>query len=397
MTEERPTDRPPRFVALDGLRGVAAVVVMLYHYSMRYRQLYDAGWHPGFEYDGRFGVLLFFMISGYVITLTTRRLRRPFDFVFFRVSRLYPTFWVCLAITTAVMLLAGGPPPRPTVTAFAMNATMVSKSISRFGHGLRPTSPYIDGAYWSLEIELFFYVLTFLLVVTRQARHTVAVLIGLVLVSAVDHWLLLYGRPIVPSVVRWLLFFDYLPYFGIGVALFAMRQDRRYRLPGLLLGLCLLRAFEGVVEQALHVEMPRPPPRPGEVVELATPWIELIKTLVCAGLFAATVYDRVPPLRWRVVVALGAVSYPLYLLHQNVGYTVQHHLHDGGGVPALAAVGAAVVVAMLAATAVSLGIERPSLHWLRRAYLRVTHRVAPAAPVSGLAPAVPVTAEDRTV
>ncbi|MDB5326991.1 MAG: oatA [Phycisphaerales bacterium] len=381
-----------RLTSLDGLRAVAAIVVMLYHYTQRYRERFDADWHPAFSYDGQFGVLLFFMISGYVITLTTTRLRRPRDFLFFRFSRLYPTFWACLAITAILMLLAKAPLTIPPPSQLLLNATMLAKTIRRFMHW-PDSQPYVDGAYWSLEIELFFYAAIFLLLITRQMNRIVGIAIAMVTIGAVDHWLLMAGRPAAPSPVRWVLFFDYWPYFGIGIALFAMKNHRQYRWPSVLIGLSLLRASEHVAANVLGIV------EPGKVTQDPTTplnvWVELVKVLGCTALFSAAVFDRLPPLRWKIIVAIGAVSYPLYLLHQNLGYIVIAKLHGPLSLPTHVTIGAAIAVAFALATAVSIGIERPTMHLLRRLYLRWTHHVAPPAVVSGLAPSVPRTAEDR--
>ena len=392
VQELPPRQAGERLTSLDGLRAVAALIVMLYHYTQRYRERFDANWHPLFSYDGQFGVLLFFMISGYVITLTTQRIRRPRDFLFFRVSRLYPTFWVCMAITTVLMVIAKAPPTIPSPFKFLLNTTMLVKTIRRFMHW-PDNQPYVDGAYWSLEIELFFYAAVFVLLLTRQTSRIVAIAIVMVLVGAVDHWLLMTGRPAAPSPIRWILFFDYWPYFGIGIALFAMKNRREYRWPAVLIALAFVRASEHVVAHLLSIE------EPGKIAtDMTTPlnvWVELAKILASTALFSLAVYDRLPPLRWRLVVAIGSISYPLYLLHQNIGYIVIGTLHAVMGVPTHLAIAAAIIVAFVLAAAVSQCVERPSMQLLRRLYLKWTHHVAPPAAVSGMAPAVPLTQEDR--
>lgn len=380
-----------RLAALDGLRGVAAVIVMLYHFTLRYRERSGIDWQPLFSFDGQFGVLLFFMISGYVITLTTSRVRRPVDFAFFRFSRLYPTYLACMVITTLLMLAAGGPKPMPTLASFAANFTMLTKSLRRFLH-MPNDLPYIDGAYWSLEIELFFYLLVFALLLIRQANRLLVVTIGMLVISGVDYWLQMTGQAGVPSQVRWLLFFEYWPYFGVGIALYAMRNQRQFFWPGVTLALCVARACERVIADALHLAEPA-----RQVSDSAptVPWIELTKFAVCAIVFTLAVYDRLPVLRWRVMLALGAISYPLYLLHQNIGYILIGWLHDRLNVPANVTLVLTVVAVIALAAVVSMVIERPSMHLLRQFYLRRTQRVAPAAPVSGLAPTVPISPSDR--
>jgi peptidoglycan/LPS O-acetylase OafA/YrhL len=172
-----------------------------------------------------------------------------------------------------------------------------------------------------------------------------------------------------------------------------MRNHQRYLWPTVLIGLSLARASERVIADALHLAEPA---RQATDVGPTVPWIELAKLIACAVVFSLAVYDRLPMLRWKPVVALGAISYPLYLLHQNIGYIVMGVLHEAAKVPADVAILIAIVVVLALATVVSFAIERPSMHALRRFYLRKTHHVAPETPLSGLAPAVAVTPADRT-
>src|SRR6185503_7942982 len=67
----------------------------------------------------------------------------------------------------------------------------------------------------------------------------------------------------------------------------------------------------------------------------------------------------------RPLIFLGKISYPLYLVHQYVGYVVMRGLYAQGLSPG-AAIALATAVAIVAATALHLAVERPSLELLRR-------------------------------
>jgi peptidoglycan/LPS O-acetylase OafA/YrhL len=357
-----------RLKSLDALRGVAAMIVLLYHFSRRFGERFDDTWHPWISYDGQFGVLLFFMISGYVITLSTERVHRARDFLFLRFSRLYPTFWFCLALTTAIVAAAQFPLPVPTPLSVAVNATMLTKTIRRLTHQ-NEAMPYVDGSYWSLEIELFFYAIVFVLLLTRQMRHIVWVALGFVLLRLVDLILVRAVGATLPSVVQWAFFLEYWPYFGLGIAAFAF-QHRHERLgPALLACFSFLSIASGGV--ALTVTM-----------------------LICTAAFLGAIYDVLPFLRWRPLVWLGVISYPLYLLHQNIGYVViRAALH--WGLSTEGAIAAALVTSLGLATAVTFAIERPSMRLLRQLFKRWTNRNVPPLSVSGLAPAEPVMASTQ--
>lgn len=88
-----------RDLVLDALRGIAAVLVVLFHLKMDTGNP-DYGLHLGMT-----GVDLFFLISGFVIFMTLRKTSSSNDFVISRFIRLYPTYWACVSFTFAINVL----------------------------------------------------------------------------------------------------------------------------------------------------------------------------------------------------------------------------------------------------------------------------------------------------
>src|SRR3978361_1021823 len=83
-----------RRLGLDGLRGVAVGMVLIFHYTSGFENIVRPH-APGLLFRfpaGTYGVNLFFMISGYVILMTVERTRRARDFALARFVRLYPPF-----------------------------------------------------------------------------------------------------------------------------------------------------------------------------------------------------------------------------------------------------------------------------------------------------------------
>ena len=115
---------PNRIAALDGLRCFAIVGVLLFHYYGRWTppaspvNFYPyggllAGFAP-VRY-GFYGVNLFFVISGFVISLTLRRCTGFWDFAMRRAARLWPSMALCAGLTFAVLSIrpAASPSRRP--------------------------------------------------------------------------------------------------------------------------------------------------------------------------------------------------------------------------------------------------------------------------------------------
>ena len=96
----------PRILFLDGLRCIAILAVIPFHYFSRwtppeyYENLYPYGnvFSPLFRY-GFYGVNLFFVVSGFVITLTLYKCSSPFEFGVRRIARLWPSMALCSLIT----------------------------------------------------------------------------------------------------------------------------------------------------------------------------------------------------------------------------------------------------------------------------------------------------------
>jgi peptidoglycan/LPS O-acetylase OafA/YrhL len=85
------SQHPTRLLELDVFRGLAALAVVLFHYTTVYERTYDHHDEMLFDFSlGHYGVQLFFIISGFVIFMTLNRTKSALDFVVSRFSRLYP-------------------------------------------------------------------------------------------------------------------------------------------------------------------------------------------------------------------------------------------------------------------------------------------------------------------
>ena len=122
---------------LDYLRGISALLVLLFHYTKRYDMLFGHTVdYPVMVNRGSFAVLMFFLLSGY---LTFKGLPKynPGSFIKNRFFRLFPTYWLCLIITMIVVSLSL-PELAVSIKDFLMNLTMLPMYLG---------AKYVDGAY----------------------------------------------------------------------------------------------------------------------------------------------------------------------------------------------------------------------------------------------------------
>lgn len=134
-----------RSCTLDLTRGLAAFCVMAFHYSVKMRAM-DPVW-PVLPL-GDIGVRAFFVISGFVITGSAMRSASRGSFAWARFVRLYPAFLTCLVLTTLWVLGLHMVTHQVSPTDWAFNLTMVP---GWFG------AKMVDSVYWTLAYEIAFY------------------------------------------------------------------------------------------------------------------------------------------------------------------------------------------------------------------------------------------------
>ena len=156
----------PRFHQIDFLRGLACLAVIAFHFLHRGQA---GGWltEPTWQWLqplaalGHLGVHLFFIISGFVILMTARGATVR-SFVASRVSRLYPAFWVGVLLTWLVAWATHSERFAVTPGQALVNLTMVPQWVQ---------IEFVDGAYWSLAVELQFYLMVIALLYFGQMRR----------------------------------------------------------------------------------------------------------------------------------------------------------------------------------------------------------------------------------
>lgn len=282
-----------RFYALDLLRFTAAFAVVLYHLTAR-----PEGGFDSLESVTRFGYLgvpVFFMISGFVIALSARN-RSAYEFGLSRAARLYPALWVAIPFTVGICyLLKDG---EYNGMQLLTNALLVNNYLGQ---------PNVDGVYWTLQAELKFYACTFVLVALGLFSRYQLWLTAWLTLSAL-HFFTGETGP-----MSWFISPSWSPYFITGVAIYLMRVQ----------GVTLYNGF--VFVSALLMAA-------GHSFQVAERFISdvgLLEGLVAAGtvvafasLLVMIALDRINIAGGSNVVLMGALTYPLYLVHNEAGKAI---------------------------------------------------------------------------
>ena len=352
MAQETPAqpNHALRITGLDALRGLAALAVVLFHYTVRYQDLYGYVNKPHLYVNvGLQPVYLFFIISGFVILMTASKLREPSRFVYARFSRLYPAYWAAILVTTLVVLTLHLPGRGASFKRILVNTSMFQEFLG-VGH--------VDPVYWSLQVELYFYLLVAVLLWRKRLEALNLVLVALMIVGLLDHLLTWHLTNGVITRLREVLLLHYLHLFGAGIAIYQLMHGER-RKAILLLAACAMY-----------------------VIALMPPVEALIYVGLAIVVFLA-VTNRIPFLGNPVLQFLGLISYPLYLIHQNVGYALIRHLQNAK-LNAELSMALAALLAIGLAAGITFAVERPVMKWLRQRRAPVTPELSVMRPMPAL-------------
>ncbi len=188
-------------VQLQYLRAVAALMVVYFHSVLQLEKVNPAVNATPFVY-GETGVDIFFVLSGFVMWLTTSgRKTTPVDFARKRIRRIVPLYWLATLFSAIVALVA---PSILKSTVFDLPHLLASLLFLPWANPADPTTttPVVVPG-WTLNYEMFFYFVFALLLPTREAYRLPAMFATFLAIIALCHILpattatAFYGEPII--------------------------------------------------------------------------------------------------------------------------------------------------------------------------------------------------------
>jgi peptidoglycan/LPS O-acetylase OafA/YrhL len=297
-----------RLEVLDSLRGIAALGVVLHHFTINYGIKYGFGnTQLSAEWMdisiGRYGVELFFIISGFVISLTLEKGKNITEFTISRFSRLFPTYWFCLTFTSMVLYLARGSDAFD-LDQFLFNLTMAPQFFWRVP---------VDGSYWTLMYELFFYFIIAIIFGKSGKITTKPLIFTFVIFTFISQYNLLYPIHIK---LKYILLFPHLYLFWAGIIFYKIWKDKKDNIK---------------FSKALYIFL---------FLLLFTQWVMCLFDVNRVNLYSSTlvtfyfllfhlfINNKLEYLNNKYLVGLGTISYSLYLIHQEVGYVLIGFMYD---------------------------------------------------------------------
>lgn len=339
-----------RIAVIDGLRIFAALLVMGYHYvafdngvrrawgtgpALAFPEIYQAASY------GWLGVELFFVISGFVICMSAWG-RSTGEFVKSRAIRLFPAYWAAALITYTVVSIWPIVRRPGSVSDALLNLTMLNAPLGVRG---------VDGVYWTLWAEARFYLLFSLIIWRGLTFRSATVFCYVWLVASI------IAVPADLPLLTTLVQPHYAAYFIAGIGFYLIHRFGSHLVLWGLVAASFLVAQNYGLDRTQHVAR--------NILERPLPnWPAFLFHVLIFTVMAAVALGWLSRIRWRWLSAAGALTYPLYLLHEYIGWTLIKALHPG--LPRYATLALVSVIVIAGAYLLHRLVERPAARVMSR-------------------------------
>jgi peptidoglycan/LPS O-acetylase OafA/YrhL len=281
-----------RFGELDALRGIAALMVVFFHFTMNYNALFKFGVA---------GVDLFFIISGFVIFMSINNTKTAKDFIISRVSRLYPTYWTCVTFTFICIIFY-----HLLENKIFSNAIFIKYlgNLTMFQKYLRMSD--MDDSYWTMIIEMLFYIFILLLFSLKILRHIKFIGFSLCLIVTFFTYFFYYTFSVVNIIIRGIPLFQFIPLFFAGIIFYDIYTNKKK----LFLNYSII-IFCFCCQLILF-------PYAGGSHRFISFYEYLGMLCLFFSLFIAFVNNKLQFIVNKVSLYFGKISFALYLIHQSI-------------------------------------------------------------------------------
>lgn len=275
---------------IEGLRGVAMLLVLCFHYFYTFPHDYVQGNNPFrillTDYWGEIGVCFFLLISGYF--MVPKRKVDGISYLISRLKKVWPLYFISITIVFLLTRLISLPNRTVSLINYLLNIPFINGYIGK---------PYVDHAHWYLTTLVgAIVVFSFIINLKPKARHIfycvwIIILIGLYYFDSSNSALHLARSGLYVFLGK-----DYSLVIIVGaiIADFDSKTIDKYGVIALVLA-TIAKLLLGSISKM--IELP------------------LVFLFFYLCVHSKLNFMNNPIFKW-----LGRISYPTYLIHQNVGY-----------------------------------------------------------------------------
>lgn len=334
---------------LNWIRGLSALCIVLYHYTTQYQSSIGhlTDW-PVMVPWGCGAVNAFFLLTGFLTVYALKMSSSPIQFIWKRAKRLYPAYWLCIVMTSVVMALFL-PEFLRDIKTILVNFTMLQNFVGVTN---------VDGVYWTLSYELIFYFYIAVLLFFKKASLKWIRNLSLVWIAVSFAFYVLENSG-VSNALMTVAKLTLMPYFtaqfagGMLMATVAKEQKRDYISYGGVLASVILSL---IVQELSYAVL--------YCIAAMLLVLTVEKRFIIKDAKYLTNIEKIRKYLTPLSFVAG-ISYPLYLLHQFIGFAIIKHL-EGFGLKSEAFIVVPIAIMICLAFVVQKSVDRLMMMGKRR-------------------------------
>lgn len=337
---------------IDVLRVVSSLCVLLYHYTTRYESVFGHSIEMKFSVPWGCGAVnVFLLLTGYLTVLSVSRNPRIGHFIKSRVVRLYPEYLLSVIVTSICTYLFL-PQLFIGFKSIIVNFTMLQAFLG---------IPNVDGAYWTLAFQLIFYfwVLVYLLVTKTSQKFKFSVFLFMWLILSYISVLIDKAQISIPltGLFRLVLIPQLSAAFITGGMLaFIEKESQKWKR--------FIYAVGAIASVVLSY-----------ITQERSYFCFLVLSAIVIVYFGVignnrdTIKNTISFYTFRSWISFCAsISYPLYLIHQYLGFAIINYLERQLGITSWLLV---LFIPMICSFVVAVFVNKVSTYIIKRIGVRL--------------------------
>lgn len=299
-------EKSKKIKELNLFRGLAAIFIVLYHFTTRYNESFGHIKQPyllNISY-GYMAVAVFFILSGFLMAMKLNKEKSTKSFIKKRIVRLYPTYVVGMILTTVTLICFGGEEFSSRICSFKdwlINLTMMPAYL-----GAEP----VDGVYWTLGIEIIFYILIACVIKFKKQKKIQSLSFFWIIISIIINVLQIFINNRLLKICGILLITEQVQRFIIGIIMYNIyKEDKINKTNYMILILCVINEY---ISQGIEYTL------------FLVFFSVIFYVIVCRKNTLPNIFNN------KFINFISDISYPLYLTHQFIGYVIINKLEKIG-------------------------------------------------------------------